>query len=160
MTDARREIDSDDFVGLGLVGELITEEARASTALDRDPSMMTHFIGDDCPPDGHRGEAIRPDTAGMAVAETTIADGLAKLDAAVHGGEPVPEDATDGLVGLIFESRSGETPHIVTRWVDTGGVIDVRCTCKAGTFNLPKGCYRMVAARVLWGLPAQGGENA
>jgi hypothetical protein len=154
MTDPSREIDEADFIGLGLL-----DEAEASVALDHGEAT-THYVGDDCQPDGHRSDFIQPEANVDAfVDEPMIARGLAELDAAVHGPE-VPADGVDGLVALVYESRKDGTPHVVTKYVDPGGVIDVRCTCKAAIFNLPRGCYRMVAARVIWGLPSQGDENA
>lgn len=69
--------------------------------------------------------------------------------------KPILASAVEQLRGMVFASRHGADPHIVTL-TGVGAARDAACTCKAGTYNLPTGCFAMVFARTVWGLPAQG----
>ena len=145
MTDPSKDIDIDAFIG----GYDETGESRRER-------QVTHYVGDDCPPDGHRSEAIVP-SEHLAAEEALLA---AAQDAAeseaeaavVAKSEPAPNDE---LTALIYRSHSGDHPHVVIR-LD----VDVTCTCKAAQFNLPRGCWAMVHARTVLGLPAQETNRA
>lgn len=65
-----------------------------------------------------------------------------------------PPSAVAQLRAMIFASAHGGDPHIV-QLVGEGEARDAACSCKAGTYNLPVGCYAMIFARTVWGLPAQ-----
>lgn len=91
--------------------------------------------------------------AAMSVTSATMVETSAAAPA-LRPTKPPPV-AREQLRGMIFASAHGSDPHIVT-FTGEGAARDAACTCKAGTFNLPVGCYAMVFARTVAGLPAQG----
>lgn len=137
MTDPSRDIDIDSFMGM----------AAAATQ-----PITTHFIGDDCPPDGHRSEAI------LATGTDTLGlDEPAEPEKPKRSKETKREVAPrERLVSLIYTSAHEDVPHVVSKHVYEGGVVDALCgTCKAAIFNMPVGCWAMVDARLVWNLPEQ-----
>lgn len=68
--------------------------------------------------------------------------------------EPQPVDGPEMPVALVFASKNSGTPHVVTVLELKEGRV-VSCCCKA-VLNLahrPKGCWAMVRAREMLGIP-------
>lgn len=59
------------------------------------------------------------------------------------------EEGAKGLLSMTFVSKSGDTPHVVTRLSDG----NLSCTCKAwlSIESRPIGCYRMQEFRRITG---------
>lgn len=130
MTDPNREVDFDAF-----------------------GPMETHYVGDDCAPDGHRSEAA----AATPVLPQGSLDDLIAQEHAEHAAmakqtkAAIRERSERDPVCIIFPSRSGGSGHIVT--VQPTGIEALACTCEAmlSLAHRPKGCWAMVRTRELLG---------
>lgn len=105
----------------------------------------------DPPPSEDQLLAVHERAEQMAMA--SITDAPARP---LPASKPAPPSALDQLRAMIFASRSGADPHIV-QVTGEGAERHVFCSCKAGIYNLPVGCFAMIWARTIWGLPAQDG---
>jgi hypothetical protein len=56
-------------------------------------------------------------------------------------------------IAVIYPSRSGGLPHIVTRQPTEPPIISCTCMATLSLDRRPRGCHAMVAARVVMGLP-------
>lgn len=72
--------------------------------------------------------------------------------------EPTPdaEAAPDRPVAVIYQSRSGGPPHVVTLMPTNPPIVSCTCMAVLSLDRRPKGCHAMVAARSLMGLPPVG----
>lgn len=144
MTDPGREIDVDAFM-------------EPPGQLSLQPGLSNATV-DDLLAEHERAEAEAVATMKPPAAATAA-------PAAAEAQLTPSQKALRQLRGLIFASASGDDPHIVTKLLlppspgAASGIEDVSCPCKAGTFNRPRGCYGMVFAREVWGMPAQENQR-
>lgn len=145
MNDHRSpEIDADAFFGFGVVDHEpapAPERAPEGTLAAAHEEAERRLLETMASGAAAVGAAIGVDLLGPIAAPATLTAGAESKEAA-------------RLIGLIYESSRGSTPHIVTIRTE-GPLRAVTCTCKAAIFNLPRGCWAMVDARRVLGLAPQ-----
>jgi hypothetical protein len=148
MSERSPEVDFDAF------GPTTSEERESQTIPADD---VTHYVGDSCPPDGHRAETrasegdrvIEPEPfaaavdAARAYQETVFEPPREEARPPTKNVTPTPTYP----IAVIWGSRTGGAGHVcaIIGTTPEGGPV-LRCTCEAGVLG-SHDCWAMTATR-------------